>query len=209
MSKRGKKKKKMGDSEEIKLVLVGHQFVGKTCIVRMVTTGLFDEDTISTLGASYSSKTITTNSKEVRLQIWDTAGQERYRAMTPMYYRGAQVALVVYSVDNLESFQAINQWIESLRESADPNIIIFIAGNKADLEDSRAVTQQQGEEIAQKYGAHFAEVSAKTGMGVDDLFTDIANAFLEKNSKETATTTQTGIDIKESTGKRDKKGCCK
>ena len=198
----------MGDTEEIKLVLVGHQFVGKTCIVRMATTGLFDEDTISTLGASYTSKTITTSSKEVRLQIWDTAGQERYRAMTPMYYRGAQVALVVYSVDNLESFQAIDQWIESLRESADPNIIIFIAGNKADLEDSRAVTLQQGEDTAKKYGAHFAEVSAKTGMGVEDLFTDIANTFLEKNSKETATTTQTGIDIKESSGSKKGKGCC-
>ena len=197
----------MGDSEEIKLVLVGHQFVGKTCIVRMATTGIFDEDTISTLGASYTSKTITANNKEIRLQIWDTAGQERYRAMTPMYYRGAQVALVVYSVDNLESFQAIDQWIESLRESADPNIIIFIAGNKADLEESRAVTQQQGEEKAKQHGAHFTEVSAKTGMGVDDLFNDIANTFLEKNEKLSPATPTQGVDIK-SKDEKAKKGCC-
>lgn len=198
----------MQESEEIKLVLVGHQYVGKTCIVRMATTGLFDEDTISTLGASYTSKTVSIGKKEVRLQIWDTAGQERYRAMTPMYYRGAQVALVVYSVDNIESFKAIDQWIESLQESADPNIIIFVAGNKADLEESRAVTTQQGEEKAKQYRALFAEVSAKTGMGVDDLFNNIANTFLERNRKSSNPgPQQTNVKLTEKENK-DKKKCC-
>ncbi|EAX83888.1 small GTP-binding protein, putative [Trichomonas vaginalis G3] len=198
----------MQESEEIKLVLVGHQYVGKTCIVRMATTGLFDEDTISTLGASYTSKTISIGKKEIRLQIWDTAGQERYRAMTPMYYRGAQVALVVYSVDNIESFKAIDTWIESLQESADPNIIIFVAGNKADLEDSRAVTTQQGEEKAKQHNAIFAEVSAKTGMGVDDLFNTIANTFLEKNRKAPAAQNQqNSVKISESKD-NNKKKCC-
>ena len=198
----------MGDTEEIKLVLVGHQFVGKTCIVRMATTGLFDEDTISTLGASYTSKTITTSSKEVRLQIWDTAGQERYRAMTPMYYRGAQVALVVYSVDNMDSFKAVDEWIDSLHENTDSSIIIFLAANKADLTDSRVVTTQQGEEKAKSKDVFFAEVSAKTGEGIDDLFITMANTYLERNAKQPATKTQTGVDIKETSKPKSGKNCC-
>ena len=196
----------MQETEEIKLVLVGHQFVGKTCIVRMATTGSFEADTISTLGASYTSKTINVNSTEVRLQIWDTAGQERYRAMTPMYYRGAHVALVVYSVDNLESFQAIDQWVESLKENADANIIIFIAGNKADLEDSRVITTEQGQEKAKQYSAIFCEVSAKSGMGIDDLFNDIANTFLERNHKSTSGGQQGKVSIEQTTVKKNK--CC-
>lgn len=198
----------MQESEEIKLVLVGHQYVGKTCIVRMATTGLFDDDTISTLGASYTSKTITLNSKEVRLQIWDTAGQERYRAMTPMYYRGAQVALVVYSVDNMESFNAVDQWIESLHENADSSIIIFLAGNKADLEDTRCVTFENGQEKAKQYGAVFCEVSAKTGMGVDDLFNDIANKFLERNDKQKPETTPKSVNVEAKNSKKKDGKCC-
>ena len=196
----------MQDSEEIKLVLVGHQYVGKTCIVRMATTGMFEDDTVSTLGASYTSKTLTVNSTEVRLQIWDTAGQERYRAMTPMYYRGAHVALVVYSVDNNESFQAVDQWVESLQENADSNIIIFIAGNKADLEDNRAVSSEQGQEKAKQYKAVFAEVSAKSGMGIDDLFNDIANTYLERNKKSQVVTQQNKISL--DTNKKVEKKCC-
>ena len=196
----------MQDTEEIKLVLVGHQYVGKTCIVRRATTGLFEADTISTLGASYTSKTIQVGNTEVRLQIWDTAGQERYRAMTPMYYRGAHVALVVFSVDNHESFQAIDQWIDSFKENADPNIIIFIAGNKADLEESRSISQEQGAEKAKSYNAIYVEVSAKSGMGIDDLFNDIANTYLEKNHKSTSTTTQPKVNIEVKSIK--KSSCC-
>ena len=126
--------------------------------------------------------------------------------MTPMYYRGAHVALVVFSVDNHESFQAIDQWIDSFKENADPNIIIFIAGNKADLEESRSISQEQGAEKAKSYNAIYVEVSAKSGMGIDDLFNDIANTYLEKNHKSTSTTTQPKVNIEVKSIK--KSSCC-
>ena len=200
----------MQDSEEIKLVLVGNQSVGKTCIVRMATTGLFDEDTIATLGASYTSKTIVTETTEVRLQIWDTAGQERYRSMAPMYYRGSQVALVVYSVDRMDSFEAIDQWMESLRDNTESDLIVFIVANKADLEDSRAVTTQQGEEKAAMHNARFTEVSAKTGMGIDDLFNNIAKVYLElhKDSQKPEEIT-TNIKFSDATTSKKPGKCCK
>lgn len=171
----------MAESKELKIVLIGNTNVGKTCVVKKATSGVFTEDTVATLGASYVSKLVTVNKTEVRLQIWDTAGQERYRGMTPMYYRGAHIALIVYSITDDKSFEGIDGWLESLQENASPDITLFLVGNKCDMENDRVVETDAGQAKADQIGAHFAEVSAKNGYGIDDLFLDIPRVFLERS----------------------------
>jgi Ras-related protein Rab-5C len=168
------------ETREMKLVLVGNTSVGKTCIAKMATTGTFAEDSVPTLGASYVSKLVRVDNTEVRLQIWDTAGQERYRGMTPMYFRGAHEAIVAYSITDQESFDGIDSWITSLRENADPEIILFLVGNKCDLEEQRVIATNTGQQKADEISAAFYEVSAKTGERVEDLFLDLAKIFLER-----------------------------
>lgn len=192
------------------MVLVGHTSVGKTCVVRKATTGSFTEDSVPTLGASYVSKLVSVGSTDVRLQIWDTAGQERYKGMTPMYYRGAHVALLVYSVTEQESFDAIDSWLQSLQDSADPNIILFLIGNKCDLENERVIDTETGREKASKINANFYEVSAKTGNGIDELFQDIPKIYLEAeegSSKKKGGSN--GVDIGSGSPGSEKKSCCK
>ena len=194
------------EPKELKIVLVGHTNVGKTCIVRQATTGVFSEDSAPTLGASYVSKLTNVNGTDVRLQIWDTAGQERYKGMTPMYYRGAQTALIVYSVTDTESFESVDGWLSSLRENAEPNITLFLLANKCDCE--RTVSREQGVEKAKQMGAHFYEVSAKTGDGIDDVFNDIPKFFLE-NQTPSSTDQSTGISLNDDSGsKKEGKSCC-
>lgn len=196
------------EPKELKIVLVGHTNVGKTCIVRQATTGVFSEDSAPTLGASYVSKLTNVNGTDVRLQIWDTAGQERYKGMTPMYYRGAQTALIVYSVTDSESFDSVDGWLSSLRENAEPNITLFLLANKCDCEGERTVSREQGQEKAKQMGAHFYEVSAKTGDGIDDVFKDIPKFFLESQSPSTNDPAP-GIKIDENNNTPSgKKGCC-
>jgi Ras-related protein Rab-5C len=170
-----------GEPFEVKVVLVGNTSVGKTCIAQMATSGVFGEESSPTLGASYISKLVRLDGRQVDLQIWDTAGQERYRGMTPMYFRGAHVALLAYSVTDADSFAAIDWWLESLGENAEPTVIICLAGNKCDLEAQRMVPTQSGQSKADEVGAMFYEVSAKTGDRIEELFIDLAKAFLEKN----------------------------
>jgi GTPase SAR1 family protein len=69
----------------------------------------------------------------------DTAGQERYRSLAPMYYRGAAAAIVVYDVTNKDSFNGAKSWVKELQRRGDPNVVIALAGNKADLEGRRQV----------------------------------------------------------------------
>jgi Ras-related protein Rab-5C len=195
------------DTREMKLVLVGNTSVGKTCIAKMATTGAFADDSTPTLGATYVSKLVRLGNTEVRLQIWDTAGQERYRGMTPMYFRGAHVAIVAYAVTDSESFDGVDTWITSLRDNADAQIILFLVGNKCDLEDQRAVSSETGQKKATELSAVFYEVSAKTGDRVEDLFLDIAKSFLEKTATKDQAKAPESLQLT-GTGTQPTSGCC-
>jgi small GTP-binding protein len=75
----------------------------------------------------------------IRFEIWDTAGQERYRSLAPIYYRAAAAALVVYDITDYNTFAGAKNWIDELHRQGSPDIVIGIAGNKADL----AATQRR------------------------------------------------------------------
>jgi small GTP-binding protein len=157
----------------MKVVLVGDTKVGKTCLLNRLTTGTF-RDTAATIGAAFQTHTVQTLSGARTLQIWDTAGQEKYRSLAPMYYRAAQVALICFDLTNRESYEAVAPWADEMAEKTPGDIQTIIVGNKADLADQRAVTQEEANELAfQKGASHYLECSAKNGAGVLDLFTKV------------------------------------
>jgi GTPase SAR1 family protein len=96
-----------------------------------------------------------------------------------MYFRGAQVALVVYSITDAASFGETDVWVRSLKENADPSCIIFLVGNKCDMQDLRAVPTDEGENKAREFAEMFYEVSAKTGDRIEELFRDVCKKYLE------------------------------
>jgi small GTP-binding protein len=192
---------------EIKLVLIGNTNVGKTSIVKTAITGSFTDESASTLGASYSTKSFQVDSRTIRLQIWDTAGQEKYRGMTPMYYHNAQIAVVVYSVTEKETFEAVDFWMKSLKDNADVHIITFLVANKTDLGTLRQVSSEEGAEKAASYRAEFAEVSAKTGYGIGDLFVAIPHAFLDRGTPGRTDRSLTE-GLAGNSGDLANKGCC-
>jgi small GTP-binding protein len=199
----------MDDGIEIKVILVGNTSVGKTCIVKRGNSGEFDDESVPTLGAAYLPKTVTVGATEVRLHIWDTAGQERYRGMAPMYFRGAHAAVLVFAVTDAQSFAGIDKWMESLQENASPSILKFLVANKIDLEEDRVVTFESGQSKAGELHAHFHEVSAKTGYGVDDFFQDVAKSYLEQAAPDAEDVTPKVELESEVASKKRKKGCCK
>ena len=82
------------------LVLLGESAVGKSSLVLRFVKGQFHEYQESTIGAAFLTQTICLDEATVKFEIWDTAGQERYHSLAPMYYRGAQAAIVVYDITN-------------------------------------------------------------------------------------------------------------
>ena len=59
------------------VVLVGNAGVGKTCLVRRFTQGMFPPGQGATIGVDFMIKTVEIDGEKIKLQIWDTAGQER------------------------------------------------------------------------------------------------------------------------------------
>ncbi|KAJ7638509.1 P-loop containing nucleoside triphosphate hydrolase protein [Roridomyces roridus] len=124
-----------------KIVVMGNSGVGKTSLLQRYTQNKFDpKNTTSTSGAFFVTKKVYVNGLKVRLQLWDTAGQERFRSMAPMYYRGANAALLLYDITNASTFDDIRGWLEELKKNCQPELIIYIVGSKADLSSHRQVT---------------------------------------------------------------------
>ena len=120
----------MGDEDEraqtCKVVLLGESGVGKTCIIARFINNTFEENLISTTGASYAGKTMTFDEfggKSIKFEIWDTAGQEKYRSLTKIFYKDAGAAILVYDITRKESFEEIQKyWINQIKEFAPKNI---------------------------------------------------------------------------------------
>ena len=171
---------------ETKIVLLGDVSVGKTSIASRYCKNSFNEHHINTIGGAYQQqKVVLDNGNMVKLHIWDTSGQERFRAMTNLYYRDAQVAILTYDITNESTFASIDFWIQELKYKVEnENMILCLVGNKCDVSsDERKISTAQGKKFAQENNMIFYETSAKTGEGVTDLFVTIANKVYEQQKK--------------------------
>ena len=120
----------MGDEDDeaqtCKVVLLGESGVGKTCIIARFINNTFEENLISTTGASYAGKTMTFDEyggKSIKFEIWDTAGQEKYRSLTKIFYKDAGAAILVYDITRKESYEEIKKyWINQIKDFAPKNI---------------------------------------------------------------------------------------
>jgi len=159
---------------QFKLVLLGESAVGKSSLVLRFVKGQFLDYQESTIGAAFLTQTVCLNDTTVKFEIWDTAGQERYHSLAPMYYRGAQAAIVVYDITNYDSFDRAKKWVKELQRQGNPNIVIALAGNKVDLASKRKIEIEDAQAYADENGILFMETSAKTAANVNELFVAIA-----------------------------------
>jgi len=170
--------------ESFKVVLVGESGVGKTSIITQFIDQTFQQDQQSTTGGTFSTKSvICDNSRIIKFEIWDTAGQERYRALTKMFYKDANAAVLVYDITRKDSFEELqNYWAQQIKECSPENIILVVAANKADLIEQEAVDEDEARKFAEGLGAIFATTSATTIGTINALFIEIAKKYTGSNN---------------------------
>jgi small GTP-binding protein len=171
----------MSDPRTAKVVVLGRSGVGKTCLAVRLIEGHFDNSEMPTIGAAFRQ----TELDGVRLDIWDTAGQERYQAIAPLYYRGANVAVIVYDVTNKESLAKAKEWYTKLQDedvaSDDGQVVVAIAGNKCDIPaQGRQVSLAEAEQFAADRGFVHIECSAKANINVQNLFGKVGITLFRK-----------------------------
>ena len=135
---------------------------------------------MNSIGVDFKLKNIEIENKKIKLQIWDTAGQERFRTITTSYYKGAHAIVIVFDITDKDSFEHVKIWMQDIDKFAKQGVMRILVGNKCDLEHQRAVTKNEGNEMALKYGIKYLETSAKDTINIENLFVDTAKKLLEK-----------------------------
>ena len=183
-----------------RVVLIGDPSVGKTSILSQLVDRKFDPCEESTIGANYQIYIEEVDGVKVEIQIWDTAGQEKFKSLGPIYFRNALGAIAVYDVTMPNSFDHVEEWLDSFCSVVGTNAVMFVVGNKIDKEEDRKISFEDAKTWAEKRGCIACETSAKTGEGVEPLFTMLAKELLK--GRQTTSVKQPALEIVE------KKSCC-
>ena len=210
------------NEESIKVVLIGESGVGKTSIISQFTKGLFNQDIMSTNGATFSTKKkkFKEQNKTLSFEIWDTAGQEKYRSLAKMFFKDAAVALLVYDITSKNSFiEMKDYWANSIKENGPKQMIMYIVGNKSDLYEREAIREEEAREYAKSQNIPLWFTSAKDSTGINELFEEIGLKYLSPEFNNCEEIVQRKIrknevsKVNKEAEKNDnkinnKKGCC-
>lgn len=192
----------------LKFLTLGDSMVGKTSIVLRFVDNVFYEQTKSTIGVDFKTKTINFGNKKIKIKVWDTAGQERFRTITKQYYKNAEGIILIYDVTESKTFDQIEDWVMNIMDNKQSDAKVILVGNKIDCEE-RVILKEQGAELAKRFDLPYFETSASTGENVNKIFECLAEEILktkyiiEKNEGHIKLST---VDSPEETKK--KKKCC-
>lgn len=158
-----------------KIALLGDTSVGKTCLVTRFAHNEFNSYSFPTIGAAFSTLKIPVNEKTIELHVFDCAGSDRFNSLLPIYLRGVSYCILLYSVDDIGSQKNIlNRWADYIKEH---NIThLYVVGNKIDLPENEFHLEFLGKfhETFDSINVKYFLTSAKTGSGIHNLFTQIA-----------------------------------
>jgi len=203
-----------------KIIIIGDAGVGKSCLTNQAIKNTFDDSYSATVGFEFVSFNLKLDDKSVKLQIWDTCGQEIYRSLISSFYRNATLAMIVYAIDSRESFSHLDAWLKDVHLLSNPDIKLFLIGNKTDLEYDRVVKFQEAENYANEHGFHYVkETSAKSGFNAKEVFIQAAKILYLEHLKykrrgniggnSNFNNNNNNIPVKIKTEpKRNKGGCC-
>ncbi|OHT04516.1 Ras-related protein Rab-31 [Tritrichomonas foetus] len=192
----------------VKGVVVGDTEVGKTSLCNRFYLKKWDPLTATTISASCVRTEVQIEDEKVLFCIWDTAGQEKFRSISPLYYRGAHVAMLVLDLTSKESLDVASSWVEELKTQGPVNLPLIIFGNKCDLSDRIEISTQAAEEFAKSKGAEYVEVSALTGKNVDSAFIKAANYGYQFSKKDFQVNGREGNETVNLNAKKEKSSCC-
>ena len=197
-----------------KILLIGDSNVGKSSLILKSVKNKFIEEFKSTIGFEFFYLRYKINNKNIQLQLWDTCGQERYHSLIKNIYKNSVLTIMVYSICDNNSFDNLEFWLKEIKIYSQPNIPVFLIGNKKDIENERIVKFKKGKQFFNDYNLQFfMETSAKIGFSSNELFKEVAMfLYLEYlNNKVRISRPIDDIKIKNQHKKYEKyrlKKCC-
>ena len=166
-----------------RVIFIGDSGVGETSLIYRAKFGKFTDGTAPTIGAGITVMDGVQNGVSIQYQLWDTAGQEIYRNIVPMYFKGVCGAVLVFSMDDKNSFVSLQSWIDELAQNADRPIKFVVVGNKIDKENL-VVSHMEARKWASDRNSSIIFTSAYTSENVDILIEYIVENFVYPPNSE-------------------------
>ncbi|XP_063160231.1 ras-related protein Ral-A [Candoia aspera] len=156
-----------------KVIMVGIGGVGKSALTLQFIYDEFVEDYEPNKADHYRTRVVL-DGENVEINVLDTVGQQDYGAIQDYYIQNSEGFLCVFSITDLESFEATADYREQiLRVKENENVPFLLVGNKLDLEDERQVSVEAAKNRAYQWNVNYVETSAKTKAHVDKVFLDL------------------------------------
>ena len=184
------KKKVQNVSSFYRLIFIGDSKVGKTQIINKYNNSLYQEEYLPTYCVDFQIKPIKINGKKVNIHCIDTLGSMDFTPNTgTLFIQKTDAFIYVFDLTSRESLYNLQDYINIIKtaltdsEKIINEKIIYFVGNKCDLVMYRQVEENEGRLEANKYGAKYMEVSAKTGINIDKLFNSIIQDITTKKDE--------------------------
>lgn len=173
----------IGYDYRYKILLIGDKGVGKTSLVnRMLGNDIKEIDT--TIGVEFTSTVQTVEEKMIKIHMWDCAGDEAFFPLIQVYFRDSACAIIVMDLTSCVGLKRAEKWImRYIQEKGETEIPFILIGNKLDLANERIISEKEGNDLAEKYGAKYIETSAKTGANTRDCLNMITKHIYENMDK--------------------------
>ena len=204
------------DEIEYKLILLGDTSVGKTCLFKKITQGIFSDKNVSTVGIDRKTFKIEcdleidgkTETKTIIINLTDTAGEERFKSITKSYYKDSDGAVLLYDITEKKSFIHVKDWIKSIKNSPshieNDKYSIFLIGTKIDLIEKgkrlREVELSEAKSKCEEFGLYWGgECSNKefTTEKYKEIFKSFVKIIYSKiGDKDFASQSIVKLDIK-------------
>ena len=164
-----------------KLLMLGDTGVGKTSLINSLVTNDFIEYHVPTEKIDFKIKTICTQDEQqiIKLLIWDSPSQKCYTDLTKdNIYLNSVGCMIVYSVTDRQSFFNVEKWLREIKTNDPTQTEILIVGNKSENSKHRAITYDEGRNLADSHGCKYIETSCKSGQNVENAFRLVAGDMI-------------------------------
>ncbi|EAS02169.2 small guanosine triphosphatase family (GTPase)-like Ras family protein (macronuclear) [Tetrahymena thermophila SB210] len=185
----------------LKLVLVGDQKVGKLSLNLRYSLNAEPGSNACDYPLDYYSRNITIGQKDIEIQTWHYNHEVSRYIQQAFIYRKAQGIIICYAIDDRQSFNNVQKWIDQIKQYSREDIELILIGTKCDQEDQRQVSYKEGKQLADQLGILFFETSSQKDINVKEAFNVIINNIINNKDlqKEILNSSHQSLSSKTST----------